>query len=76
MTDKELDDIISTPPERSELTNKHLLCYFDTMNGKVQPSYKSMCPIRMKELLKQFRKYTWCYAYHHKLIDKALADLK
>ncbi len=75
LTDSELDAIIDAPRDETGLSVQHLDCYFDTMKGSVEPSWKYMDRVRMKELFRRFLKCGWIKPHQVDKIEAALCQL-
>ena len=89
ITDKRLNEIIAEPvPYRVDgLTALDLMTYFQdhvwvssetkSLEKKlVEPSWKFMCPKRMKAIFTRALKASWCTAEHRELINAVMPQLE
>ena len=88
ITDNELDRIISTPPAtiNDRFDSTDLMSYFqDYVYEKTEvktwvkipaePSWKFMCPKRMRSIFDRALKASWCNSDHRALIEAAMVQL-
>jgi hypothetical protein len=77
LTDSELNAVIDAPRYESDrpLNEKDLMGYFDTVSSQFEPSYKYMCPKRMRDLFNRFLSCGWLKAYHRDKIQDALKQI-
>ncbi len=72
LTDSQLDEIIDAPRIELRINKEELLEYFETVNGKFEPSWMFMDRARMKEIFQFCLLRNWCTSYHQELIQSAL----
>lgn len=88
ITDNELDRIISTPPAtiNDRFDSTDLMSYFQDHvwtstetkaleKTPVTPSWKFMCPKRMRSIFDRALKASWCNSDHRALIEAAMVQL-
>ena len=77
LTDSELDAVIDEPRRTfgDQLSEKDLAGYFETVSGQFEPSWKMMCPKRMRDVFNRFLSCGWLKAYHRDKIQDALKQI-